>query len=140
MRPLLASLLLLLLLPASASAGGYSVSACVGMENASWTAWRPTPGATAYWNCPGGVVDPARPHVGDGLIARNVGGPGRAVRGTTASMRFDAPAGTVITGLDFDGTVTATPGWQAGVWDGTGGRWLWCGRGCESSVTRSRRR
>ena len=55
MRPLLASLLLLLLLPASASAGGYSVSACFGMENASWTAWRPTPGATAYWNCPGGV-------------------------------------------------------------------------------------
>jgi len=133
MRPLLASLLLLLVLPASASAGGYSVSACVGMENASWTAWRPTPGATAYWNCPGGVVDPARPHVGDGLIARNVGGPGRAVRGTMASMRFDAPAGTVITGLDFDGTVTATPGWQAGVWDGTRGRWLWCGRGCETT-------
>ena len=40
------------------------MSACFGMENASWTAWRPTPGATAYWNCPGGVVDPARPHVG----------------------------------------------------------------------------
>ena len=48
-------------------------------------------------------------------------------------MRFDAPAGTVITGLDFDGSVTATPGWQAGVWDASGVRWLWCGRGCETT-------
>ena len=132
MRPLLASLLLLLVLPATASAGGYSVSACFGAENASWTAWRPTPGATAYWNCPGGVVDPARAHVGDGLIARNVGGPGRAARGTTAAMRFDAAPGTVVTGVDFDGQVTTTPGWQAGLWDGS--RWLWCGRGCETTL------
>ena len=134
MRPLLLALALLVLLPSSASAGGYSVSACFGMENASWTAWKPTPGAVAYWECPGGVIDPARPAVGSGLIARNVGGPGVAVRGTTASMRFDAPSGTAITGLDFDGLVTTTRGWQAGVWDGSNGRWLWCGPGCETTL------
>src|SRR5215217_1934247 len=89
---LLASLVVpaLLAAPPGAHAGTYSVSACFGPENASWTEWEPTPGATAYTACPGGVIDVARPAAGEGMVARNVAGPAHAPRGTAAAMTFDA--------------------------------------------------
>jgi hypothetical protein len=120
--------------PPAALGGGYAVTACFGAENASWTAWTPTGGATAYAGCPGGVLDVAQPGAGPGLMARNVVAPGaHAVRGTTAAMRFDAPAGTSITGLDFDAQVLTNPGWSVGVYDATGDRWIWCGTSCLTS-------
>ena len=126
-------LLAALALPPGAAAGPYSVSACFGPENASWSEWEPTPGATAYTACPGGVVDVARPASGAGLVVRNVAGPGHARRGTTAAMRFDAPAGTAITGVDFDAQLIESVGWEVGLHDATADRWLWCGTGCSTS-------
>jgi hypothetical protein len=130
----LLSVALVLALAPSAHAGGYSVTACFGVENASWAEWEPTPGATAYTACPGGVLDVARPQSGEGMIARNVAGPGLARRGTTAAMTFEAPAGTSITGIDFDAMLLANPGWSAGVFDATRGAWLWCGARCSTSA------
>ena len=127
----------LLLLPAPAFAGGYSVTACFGWENGSWSEWEPSPFATAYTACPGGVVDVRRPWVGEGMIARNVVGPhGHAPLDAAAALRFDAPAGTTITGLDADLRMTANPGWDAGLHDATNERWLWCGPPCLSSFER----
>ncbi len=121
--------------PTSAAfAGEYSVTACFGAENASWSEWEPTPGATAYTACPGGVVDLARPRSGEGMVVRNVAGPGHAPAGTTAALSFDAPAGTAITGVDFDAKLLANPGWRVGVLDATRGAWLWCGVHCSTSV------
>ncbi len=132
---IVASLLLLALaLPASSHAGGYAVNACFGPENASWSEWEPTPGATAYVACPGGVVDVARPQSGQGMVVRNVAGPPHTVRGTTAALTFDAPAGTTITGFDFDARLLSNPGWSAGVFDATHGAWLWCGARCLTTV------
>jgi hypothetical protein len=115
-------------------AGEYSVTACFGAENASWSEWEPTPGATAYTACPGGVVDVARPQSGEGMVARNVVGSGHATAGTAAALTFDAPAGTSITGIDFDAKLLSNPGWSAGVFDATRGAWLWCGAHCLTSV------
>ncbi|HTE63316.1 MAG TPA: hypothetical protein VK631_23375 [Solirubrobacteraceae bacterium] len=114
----------------AASAGEYAVTACFGTENASWSEWKPTPGATAYNACPGGVIDVARPQSGAGMVARNVAGPAFATAGTTAALTFDAPAGTSITGIDFDARMLTNPGWSAGVFDATRGAWLWCGARC----------
>src|SRR5215207_419719 len=99
-----------LLFPAPAFAGGYSVTACFGIENGSWSEWEPSPFATAYTACPGGVIDLRRPHVGDGMIVRNVVGDGLAPFDAAAALRFDAPAGTTITGLDVDLRLTTNPG------------------------------
>ena len=66
-------------------------------------------------------------------MVRNVVGPGHAPRGATAAMRFDAPPGTTITGLDVDARMTSNPGWHAGIHDATNARWLWCGARCWSS-------
>jgi hypothetical protein len=115
-------------------AGGYAVTACFGGENASWSEWEPTPGATAYSACPGGVIDLARPGSGEGMVVRNVAGPGVAAQGTTAGLTFDAPAGTSITGIDFDAKLLSNPGWSAGVFDATHGAWLWCGARCLTTV------
>ena len=48
---LLPTLILLSLLwfPSSAAAGGYTVTACFGPENASWTAWQPTAWQPPAW-------------------------------------------------------------------------------------------
>jgi hypothetical protein len=127
-------LALLFVFPASAGAGGYAVSACFGHENASWSEWEPTPGATAYVACPGGVVDVARPQSGEGMVVRNVAGPPVAARGVTAALTFDAPPGTTITGFDFDARLLSNPGWSAGVFDTTHGAWLWCGARCLTTV------
>jgi hypothetical protein len=125
-----------LLFPPAASAGGYAVTACFGPENASWSEWEPSPFATAYTGCPGGVIDARDPWAGEGLMVRNVMGPGHAPRGATAALRFDAPAGTTITGADFDVRLTSNPGWHAGIHDGTNERWLWCGPGCLTTFER----
>lgn len=138
MTRLLPTLILLGLLwfpSAAAGGGGYAVTACFGQENASWTEWEPTGGVTAYAGCPGGVVDSARPPVGAGLMVRNVVVPsGHASRGATAALRFDAPAGTSIVGLDFDANLLANPGGSAGVFDASADRWLWCGARCLTTV------
>jgi hypothetical protein len=115
-------------------AGDYAVTACFEAENASWSEWEPTPGATAYTACPGGVIDVVRPQSGEGMVARNVAGPAHAPRGTAAAMTFDAPAGTSITGIDFDAKLVANPGWSVGVLDATRGAWLWCGVHCSTSA------
>ncbi|HYI18081.1 MAG TPA: hypothetical protein VD836_05200, partial [Solirubrobacteraceae bacterium] len=94
----LAAAVLALLPPPSASAGSYEVTACFGAENASWSPWKPGPGVVAYTSCPGGI-DAARGVAGDGLYVRNVLGRGMAAPGSVAGFRFDAPAGTTITGL-----------------------------------------
>src|SRR3712207_3062778 len=134
MRPLilLGSLIALLVAP-PAWAGGYTVTACFGPENASWSEWEPSPFATAYTACPGGALDLRRPQSNEGMMVRNVVGSGVAPGDAAAAMRFDAPAGTVITGLDADVRMTSNPGWEAGIHDATNDRWLWCGRGCWSS-------
>src|SRR5919108_5824857 len=133
---LLPALAACLLLSPPAFAGGYTVTACFGWENGSWSEWEPSPFATAYTGCPGGVIDPRRPWAGDGMIARNVVGPGNAPFGAAAALRFDAPAGTSITGLDADLRLTTNSGWHAGVQDATNERWLWCGPGCLTSFER----
>jgi hypothetical protein len=125
-----------LLAPPPSFAGGYAVSSCFGYENAAWSEWEPSPFATAYTACPGGVVDVLRPQGGEGLMVRNVVGPGHAPQQTAAALRFDAPAGTTITGADFDVRMTANPGWDAGIHDATHDRWLWCGPECLSSFER----
>lgn len=118
-------------------AGGYAVTACFGYENGSWSEWEPSPlFATAYVACPGGALDLRRPQSNEGMMVRNVVGPGHAPQGAAAAMRFDAPAGTTITGLDLDVRMTSNPGWDAGVFDATNERWLWCGPPCLSSFDR----
>jgi hypothetical protein len=118
-------------------AGGYAVTACFGYENGSWSEWEPSPlFATAYVACPGGALDLRRPQSNEGMMVRNVVGPGHAPQGAAAAMRFDAPAGTTITGLDLDVRMTSNPGWDAGVFDVTNERWLWCGPPCLSSFDR----
>ena len=82
--------------PPASSGGTYAVTACFGTENAAWSEWEPSPFATAYVACPGGVVDIARPQSGEGLMVRNTVGPGHAPQGTAAALSFDAPAGTSI--------------------------------------------
>jgi hypothetical protein len=124
------------LFPPAASAGGYSVTACFEYENAAWSEWEPSPFATAYVACPGGSYDRLRPLSNEGMMVRNVVGPGHAPAGTAAALRFDAPAGTSITGLDFDVKMTSNPGWDAGIHDAANDRWLWCGPGCWSSFER----
>ncbi len=131
---LLATVALILLLPARASAGGYAVTACSGPENGSWTEWEPSPFATAYVACPGGRIDVARPGSGEGMVVRNVAGPGHAPAGTTAALVFDAPPGTTIAGIDFDADLVTNPGWSAGVYDATRRAWLWCGAHCATTV------
>jgi len=125
-----------LLLPSPSLAGGYSVSACVGYENASWSEWEPSPFATAYVACPGGALDLKRPQSNEGMMVRNVVGQGAAPRDAAAALRFDAPAGTTITGVDLDVSLTSNPGWDAGIHDATNDRWLWCGSDCWSSFDR----
>src|SRR5215207_1655062 len=120
-----------------AVAGGYAVTSCFGYENGSWSEWEPAPlFTTAYVACPGGVTDVRRPQIGEGLMVRNVVGPGHAPRGTAAALRFDAPAGTTITGFDFDARLSSNHGWVAGVFDGTHDRWLWCEPPCLRSFAR----
>ncbi len=126
----------LLVFPPAASAGGYAVTACFGPENAAWSEWEPSPFATAYTACPGGAVDVRNPRGGEGLMVRNVMGAGHAPQGATAALRFDAPAGTTITGVDVDVRMTSNPGWDAGIHDATNERWLWCGPDCLSSFER----
>jgi hypothetical protein len=128
----LAAALLALLPPPSASAGTYEVTACSGAENASWTPWKAGPGVVAYASCPGGV-DASRGVAGEGLYVRNVLGRGMAAPGAAAGFRFDAPAGTTITGIAFDGRLLRNPGWQAGLQDAAD-RWLWCGDRCSTSA------
>ena len=123
----------LLLFPPAASAGGYAVSACFEYENGAWSEWEPSPFATAYVACPGGSYDRRRLMSNEGMMVRNVVGPGHAPSGTAAALRFDAPAGTSITGLDFDVKMTSNPGWDAGIHDATNDRWLWCGPRCSST-------
>src|SRR5215207_5698300 len=120
-----------------AVAGGYAVTSCFGYENGSWSEWEPAPFfTTAYVACPGGVTDVRRPQIGEGLMVRNVVGPRHAPWGTAAALRFDAPAGTTITGFDFDARLTSNHGWVAGVFDRTHDRWLWCGPRCLRSFAR----
>ena len=87
----------------------------------------------AYASCPGGI-DAARGVAGEGLLVRNVMRPGLAAPGAAAGWRFDAPAGTTITGVAFDARVLRNPGWQAGLQDAAADRWLWCGNACSTSV------
>ena len=129
----LAAAILALLPPPSASAGSYEVTSCFGAENAAWTPWKPGPGVVAYASCPGGI-DAARGVAGEGLYVRNVLGRGMAAPGSVAGFRFDAPAGTTITGIAFDGRLLRNPGWQAGLQDAASGRWLWCGDACSTSA------
>jgi hypothetical protein len=133
---LLLLLPLLLLFPSQSLAGGYAVESCFGYVNAAWAEWEPSPFATAYTSCPGGALDVRHPQDGEGMMVRNVIGPGHAPQGTTAALRFDAPAGTTITGADFDVRMTGNPGWDAGIHDAANDRWLWCGPECLSSFER----
>ena len=125
-----------LLFPPPSFGGGYAVTSCFGYENGAWSEWEPSPFATAYTACPGGVLDPRRPQGGEGLMVRNVVGPGQAPQGAAAALRFDAPPGTTITGADLDLRMTSNPGWDAGIHDATTDRWLWCGPDCWSSFER----
>src|SRR5215207_2189954 len=125
-----------LLFPPPSFGGGYSVTACFGYENGSWSEWEPSPFATAYTACPGGVIDVRRPQSGEGLMVRNVVGPGHAPQGAAAALGFDAPAGTTITGADLDVKLTSNRGWDAGIHDASHDRWLWCGTNCLSSFER----
>ena len=130
----LAVAVLALLPPPSASAAGsYEVTACFGAENASWRSFKSAPGVVAYASCPGGI-DAARGVAGEGLFVRNVMRPGLAAPGAAAGWRFDAPAGTTITGVAFDARVLRNPGWQAGLQDAAADRWLWCGDACSTSA------
>ena len=51
-----------------------------------------------------------RPQSDEGMMVRNVVGPGHAPHGATAALRFDAPPGTTITGADFDVAHDEQPG------------------------------
>ena len=108
------------------------MTACFGAENASWSPFKSAPGVVAYPSCPGGI-DASRGAAGEGLYVRNVMAPGLAAPGAAAGWRFDAPAGTRITGVAFDARLLRNPGWEAGLRDAAG-RWLWCGDRCSTSV------
>src|SRR5918993_1312201 len=123
----------LALLPPPAVAGTYDVTACFGPENASWTPFKPGPGVVPYVSCPGGI-DAERGVAGEGLYVRNVLGAGMASPGAAAGWRFDAPPGTTITGIAFDGRLLRNPGWHAGLQDAATERWLWCGTECSTSA------
>jgi hypothetical protein len=123
----------LALLPPPAVAGTYDVTACFGPENASWTAFKPGPGVVPYVSCPGGI-DAERGVAGEGLYVRNVLGAGMASPGAAAGWHFDAPPGTTITGIAFDGRLLRNPGWHAGLQDAATERWLWCGTECSTSA------
>jgi hypothetical protein len=109
------------LAPATAHAGAYYVRSCFpdGVD----TVWRPdyVAGAVAYVNCP------------SGLHARNVLDRAPAPGFTYARLLVNAPTGTYIDEIHFDGFLTQSLGWHSGIYDPQNGRWIWCGTTCGDS-------
>jgi len=126
-----AVVLVMLVAAPSAHAGVYGVRAChADGINRSWTAYSSSGAATAYVQCPTGS------NTEGGLYARNTGGPEDAPNFANAGMSFDAPPGTIIDELHFDGFAMGDGGWQAGVWDWSSRDWVWCGPACSNTWIR----
>src|SRR5215208_3452654 len=100
---------------AQAQAGAYYVRSCFpdGVDRL----WTPTysAGAVAYKSCP------------EGIHARNVIGPTPAPGFTYARLTVNAPAGTYIDQIAFDGYLNQTRDWHSGLFDLQNARWVWCG-------------
>src|SRR5919107_2582144 len=126
MRLLLLTLCLLVLAVCAprAAAAPFSVTACFGPENGSWAATTPSAYVGSAVSCPAGVVDAVGRVSGDGLVVFATPGRGTVPVGAAGSLVFEAPAGVVISGVEFDARLLRNQGWQAGVLDGD--RWLWC--------------
>jgi hypothetical protein len=112
---------LLLLGAASARAGTYEVHACgqeAGFTNNSWQA-SASRGMLAYTKCPT-RGDPIR-----GIVVRNEARSGEVPRGARAKMRFRAPAGASLAGVEYDWEGRRVDGeWSIGFATGDGERWL----------------
>ena len=118
-------------LPSEAGAGQYTVAACFSGINNSWQPNRSNGSADAFVECPGGVSIGGR--LTQGMGARNTGGGSSAPAYSSAKLVFDAPPGARIVRLAGEINQSSTGGWQAGIRDEAGGRWLWCGTGCVST-------
>ena len=127
--------LLVLIAPRAALAGGYDVSACntgIGAAaNNSWAAAADN-GMTAFAECPGGR----------GMTARNVYDNGQSGFLQGAYMIFDAPSGTTIGSVSFDGGLErANCSWSVGLYQSNadlGGSLIWGhppGTPCDFSFT-----
>src|SRR4051812_49023545 len=119
------------LLSEPAAAGRYEVSACGedGITN-GWQLSYDGPGGytTGGVECPGGQGGRR------GIFVRNTGHPTvRAPAFKSASSSLSAPPGTAIVGLRGRAQLEASQGWQSGIYDFSGSRWVWCGPGCLSS-------
>lgn len=116
-----AVLALLALGAATARAGTYEVVACgqaAGFANNSWNA-SASRGMLAYAKCPT-RGDPIR-----GMVVRNEARRGAVPRGARAQMRFRAPAGARLAGLEYDWDGRRADGeWSIGLASGDGERWL----------------
>lgn len=98
-RALLALAVSFVTLTSTARAGTYEVAACDsavgGGANSSFVQYT-DPGMAAYPDCRTS---------GEGLVARSVFDNGTAPNGARAAMIFDAPPGTAVTGVTFDGAI-----------------------------------
>ena len=124
-----------LAVPRAAVAGGYDVFACDpsigGAANNSWAAIADN-GMTSFAECPGGR----------GMTARNVYDNGRSSFLQGAYMIFDAPSGTTIGSVAYDGGLErADCSWSVGLYQSNGdlgGSLLWGhppGSPCDFSFT-----
>jgi hypothetical protein len=115
-----------------AHAGVYEVRACHsdGVNNSWWT-YASNGFATAYVQCPGGVLIGG--HMNEGMIARNTGGPGQAPSFSHAMVQFQSPPGARVVRVRGQIMHNGTGGWQSGMHDRELNRWIWCGPTCLSS-------
>lgn len=112
-------------LPSVAGAGQYTVRACHedGINN-SWQPVQSSAFATAYVQCPGGVV--VNGHLNEGIVARNTGGPELAPPFSNAKVVFDAPPGAEVIHVSGEMNQYAAGGWMAGIYDETRNEWESC--------------
>jgi hypothetical protein len=127
---LLTAAALLIALPATSHAAVYYVTNC-GPDgiNRAWTPSSNTSLMTSgAWCSPGSR----------GLFAQTAsGGSPQVPAYGYAMVSAESPPGTYIDRADFAATVmTVGDQWFAGLFDAMNQRWIWCGRGCSSSVWR----
>jgi hypothetical protein len=118
------------LLPFTAAAGTYNVTACHNdTVNRSWEGYRSNGYADAMVDCtPRGTP----PTVDVGMVARNTGGPGKAPYYSHAGLSFYAPPGARIVRVSGQVRANSSGGWTSGLFDETSGQWSYC---CNTFMT-----
>lgn len=125
---LLATLALCFAAPAPAHAGSFTVSSCrdaVDGQNHAWTPTVTQPGSTTAGDGCGSAGTRAGLWVSEILGAQN------ASTDALVSWSLTAPAGTRITGIDYDrwGRIFSDAGWRPGLSTAEGDVLDWCGFG-----------